>query len=107
MTLEDYQFVHPASPTDYRAGERIFDHRAVVYMRHGEPLYQFGGDTLALAVNATQRQGGGGNLSGGATMDRYDPVISRGSATLDGPRQHPAIARDRSRSSIATSPGCT
>ena len=35
----------PARQGAYRAPERVFDHRAIVYMRHGEPLYQLGGDS--------------------------------------------------------------
>ena len=77
MTLEDYEFVHPSSPMDYRARERIFDHRAVVYMRHGEPLYQFGGDTALQATKATGRQSGG-------VMDKYDPQLTRAAATSMG-----------------------
>ena len=42
-SLDDYDYTEPARQGGYRSPERVFDHRAIVYMRHGEPLYQFGG----------------------------------------------------------------
>lgn len=81
MSLEDYDFVKPASPDDYRAQERIFDHRAIVYMRHGEPLYIFGGDTASIASQATARGNLGSAESSAPNMGANDPMASRGSAT--------------------------
>ena len=36
-SLDDLTFLHPDRLEDYRRKERILDHRAVIYMRHGEP----------------------------------------------------------------------
>jgi hypothetical protein len=36
-SLDDLTFLHPDRLDDYRRKERILDHRAVIYMRHGEP----------------------------------------------------------------------
>jgi GWxTD domain-containing protein len=51
-TLDDYNYIEPARQGGYRTPERVFDHRAIVYMRHGEPIYRLGGeaDTTGLLV---------------------------------------------------------
>ena len=49
-SLDDYDYTEPARQGGYRAPERVFDHRAIVYMRHGEPLQQFGGAVDTLTV---------------------------------------------------------
>ena len=36
-SLDDFSFLHPDRLDDYRRKERILDHRAPIYMRHGEP----------------------------------------------------------------------
>jgi hypothetical protein len=79
MSLEDYEFVRPGPPQDYRANEYIFDHRAIVYMRHGEPLYQFGGDTASIHAAATDRNGGSPSV-----MDQHDPVAARSREMMGG-----------------------
>jgi hypothetical protein len=48
-TLDDLDYSEPARQGGYRAPERVFDHRAIVYMRHGEPLYKFGGSPDSLS----------------------------------------------------------
>ena len=48
-SLDDYDYTEPARQGGYRTPERVFDHRAIVYMRHGEPLQQFGGAVDAVA----------------------------------------------------------
>ncbi len=67
-TLDDYSYVEPTFH-DYRSPERVFDHRATVYMRHGEPLYQFSGDTTSTALIATTR--------GNTRTNGYDEAFSR------------------------------
>jgi GWxTD domain-containing protein len=42
-SLDDYNYTEPARLGGYRSPERVFDHRAIVYMRHGQPLYALGG----------------------------------------------------------------
>lgn len=42
-SLDDYDYNEPARVGGYRSPERVFDHRAIVYMRHGDPLYALGG----------------------------------------------------------------
>ncbi len=42
MSLDDYDFPDPSRSTGWRQRERVYDHRAIVYIRHGEPLYRFG-----------------------------------------------------------------
>ena len=54
-SLDDYDYAEPARQGAYRAPERVFDHRAIVYMRHGEPLYEFGGAPDTLSYWATNR----------------------------------------------------
>lgn len=54
-TLDDYDYAEPARQGGYRAPERVFDHRGIVYMRHGEPLYRLGGDTASATGEATDR----------------------------------------------------
>ena len=54
-SLDDYDYTEPARQGAYRAPERVFDHRAIVYMRHGEPLYEFGGAPDSLSYLATNR----------------------------------------------------
>ncbi len=36
-SLDDFSFLHPDRLDDYRRKEPILDHRAAIYMRHGEP----------------------------------------------------------------------
>lgn len=67
-TLDDYSYIEPTFH-DYRSPERVFDHRATVYMRHGEPLYQFSGDTTSATLMATAR--------GNAQMNGYDEALTR------------------------------
>lgn len=80
MSLEDYSYIKPATPDDYRPEERIFDHRAVVYMRHGKPLYIFGGDTASVAVRSTARGNLGSSLSSAPNTTANDPMASRAAA---------------------------
>lgn len=54
-SLDDYDYTEPARQGSYRVPERVFDHRAIVYMRHGEPLYEFGGGPDTLSYLATNR----------------------------------------------------
>jgi hypothetical protein len=42
-SLDDLAYVEPSRAGHYRARERVLDHRAIAYMRHGEPYYAFGG----------------------------------------------------------------
>jgi tetratricopeptide (TPR) repeat protein len=35
--MHELQFPNPSRPNDLRAGEPVYDNRAVIYMRHGEP----------------------------------------------------------------------
>ena len=48
-TLDDLDYTEPARQGGFRAPERVFDHRAIVYMRHGEPLLKFGGPPDSLS----------------------------------------------------------
>jgi hypothetical protein len=48
-TLDDLDYSEPARQGGYRAPERVFDHRAIVYMRHGEPMLKFGGSPDSLS----------------------------------------------------------
>lgn len=76
-SLDDYDYNEPARQGGYRSPERVFDHRAIVYMRHGEPLYQFGGspDTLSyLATNRAYPQ-----------LDAYDATVMRQVSTSFAP----------------------
>ena len=72
-SLDDYDYVEPARQGAYRSPERVFDHRAIVYMRHGEPLYRLGGDAFAPAAGATDR--------GSTRLDSTDPLARRSDAT--------------------------
>ena len=54
-SLDDYDYTEPARQGGYRVPERVFDHRAIIYMRHGEPLYQFGGSADSLSYSARGR----------------------------------------------------
>ncbi|MCZ6754205.1 MAG: hypothetical protein O7E49_02725 [Gemmatimonadetes bacterium] len=38
-TIDELEFPNPSRPDDMRAMEPILDHRAVIYMRHGAPIY--------------------------------------------------------------------
>jgi len=38
-TIDELEFPNPSRPDDLRAMEPILDHRAVIYMRHGAPIY--------------------------------------------------------------------
>lgn len=49
-SLDDYDYAEPARVGSYRSPERVFDHRAIVYMRHGDPLYAFGSYGAASTV---------------------------------------------------------
>lgn len=42
MSLDDYDFADPSRSEGWRRRERVYDHRAIIYIRHGEPLYRFG-----------------------------------------------------------------
>jgi hypothetical protein len=42
-SLDDIDYDEPSRAGQYRVRERMLDHRAVVYMRHGEPLLAVGG----------------------------------------------------------------
>ncbi len=70
-SLDDYDYTEPARLGGYRSPERVFDHRAIVYMRHGQPLYSLGGDATILSYTASNR----GNE---ALMSRYDPYSGTG-----------------------------
>lgn len=76
-SLDDYDYIEPARQGGYRSPERVFDHRAIVYMRHGEPLYRLGGDTATLNYGATDRAS--------ARIDQFDPGMQRQQATAIAP----------------------
>ncbi len=42
MSLDDYAMFRPDRLDDHRSRERLLDHRAAVYMRHGEPWRRVG-----------------------------------------------------------------
>ncbi len=42
-SLDDLDYREPARAGHYRSGERVLDHRAIIYMRHGEPYIAVGG----------------------------------------------------------------
>ena len=67
-TLDDYSYIEPTFH-DYRSPERVFDHRATVYMRHGEPLYQFSDDASSTMLMATTR--------GSTRTNGYNEAFSR------------------------------
>ena len=69
-SLDDYDYTEPARQGGYRSPERVFDHRAIVYMRHGEPLYQFGGSADSLSYSARGR-------ANAASMSSYDASRQR------------------------------
>ncbi len=74
-SLDDYDYTEPARQGGYRAPERVFNHRAIVYMRHGEPLSQLGGDYAAPRYGASNR----GNP---ALSNRYDPGFLRSESNI-------------------------
>ena len=43
LSLDDYTFRDPSRAGRYRKVEFILDHRAIIYMRHGEPIMRLGG----------------------------------------------------------------
>lgn len=54
-TLDNLDYSEPARQGTHRAPERVFDHRAIVYMRHGEPMYRLGGSGDSLSYGPTNR----------------------------------------------------
>jgi len=80
-SLDDYDYTEPARRGGgYRSPERVFDHRAIVYMRHGAPLQQFGGavDTVvARQVGRLARVAPTGSESGhaAAPFSGMDPSL--------------------------------
>lgn len=79
-SLDDYDYIEPARHGGYRSPERVFDHRAIVYMRHGAPLQQFGGavDTVvARQVGRLARAAPTGSESGpaAAPFSSMDPAL--------------------------------
>lgn len=55
-SLDDYDYIEPARQGGYRAPERVFDHRAIVYMRHGEPAWIFNGFADSVGPVAANRE---------------------------------------------------
>jgi len=64
-SLDDYAYSEPARQGGFRAWERVFNHRAIVYMRHGEPTYRMGGDYAVLRYAGSDR-------SNPALSNRFD-----------------------------------
>jgi len=69
-SLDDYDYTEPGRLGAYRSPERVFDHRAIVYMRHGQALYALGGDGGDLSYEPFAR----GNSP---LMSRYDQYSQR------------------------------
>lgn len=74
-SLDDYAYTEPARQGGYRAPERVFNHRAIVYMRHGEPMYQLGGDLGTLRYGASNR-------ASPAPANRHDPGLLRSQTSI-------------------------
>ena len=60
-TIDELEFPNPSRPDDLRAMEPILDHRAVIYMRHGAPIY-----AVWQASNPTDQD----------VLERYPMVVS-------------------------------
>ncbi len=52
-SLDDLDYAEPSRAGRYRSGERVLDHRAIIYMRHGEPYLAVGG----VQFNSDRAQG--------------------------------------------------
>lgn len=73
MSLDDYDFADPSRSTGWRQRERVYDHRAIVYIRHGEPLYRFG---TGMGTDEIPPEGMVPVLAGGSES-RPDPASPR------------------------------
>ena len=66
--LDDLSFENPSRTDDLRNHERLLDQRAVIYMRHGEPVVRM--RSLPGSDSVTVRRGATGSIdSTGQTMD--------------------------------------
>ncbi len=70
-SLDDYDYTEPAREGGFRTWERVFNHRAIVYMRHGEPTYRLGGDYAKLSYGSN---------------DRTNPALENSPLLATGPR---------------------
>lgn len=57
-SLDDLDYLEPARAGRYRQRERVLDHRAIVYMRHGEPYLAIGGLSYASMPELTRLRPG-------------------------------------------------
>lgn len=76
-SLDDIDFDEPSRMGRYRVRERMLDHRAVVYMRHGEPLLAVGGvqpDDMRNVVSPD----GTGRFSAAIADPTATPVVADG-----------------------------
>lgn len=78
LTLEDYTFRDPSRAGRYRKVERILDHRAIIYMRHGEPIMQLGGALSGEQGGYTATDGSVGGILGPATFGQEGESDPRG-----------------------------
>lgn len=69
QSLDDLDYVEPARIGRYRVRERVLDHRAIIYMRHGEPYFQYAGFQSPDLANVDD---------GGPLIDAAPEVMSMG-----------------------------
>ncbi len=77
LSLDDYEVRDPSRSTSWRKRERVYDHRAVVYIRHGEPMYRFA-DGLATDMADAPGFRGGRETERSVATRETDPPIARG-----------------------------
>lgn len=73
-SLDDIPFAEPSRAGRYRVRERMLDHRAVIYMRHGEPLLAVGGVQPGDMQNIMSADGTGGFTVASANPGGAAPI---------------------------------
>lgn len=73
-SLDDIPFEEPSRTGRYRQRERMLDHRAVIYMRHGEPILAVGGIQPGDMQNIMTADGTGGFTVASANPGAAEPV---------------------------------
>lgn len=81
-SLDDLAVAEPSRAGQYRVRERMLDHRAVIYMRHGEPLMAVGGVQPQDMRNIMTPDGTGGFTVTSANPAGGAPPVSDGMAGL-------------------------